>query len=461
MFTRVHPGLFRKTPEVRRYPEGIMARKPRDHSLESASGRLKLKPRKEPYWRQILPGTFLGYYRGERTSAWMVRQRAGTGYRAQRLGTPDDQAKADGDVVLSYGQAITLAQQVQVEKRQALPKHYADGLTLNDVVDAYLVGRQSEPGGRTGRVMPASTAKVSALSWGRYGHTKIGGQLVTSLDAKALRSWHAGIASQAVVNRGKVQPFDPRDAEQARARRSTANRVLTIAKAALRYGRDAGTLPDSLPDFWQRALPFSLGDDRPPRMLESDEVKRLLNASAPDLRELLSAALLTGGRYSELRTLRAGDYSADYGTVRLYQSKTGKTLSQPLTPEGRAFFDRSTAGKAPRAFLFTKSDGRPWEQCDITRPMRAAVAAAGLEDVTFKTTRATYGKFLLVATLDLELVAKALGHSDSRITRKHYADLLPSEVAAGVAKLPTMGIEVGTKVSAVGRKRTSRAGAVI
>ena len=89
------------------------------------------------------------------------------------------------------------------------------------------------------------------------------------------------------------------------------------------------------------------------------------------------------------------------------------------------------------------------EGCDEAEPdvWAAAVEAAKLEGVSFKTARATYGKLLLVATRDLELVAKALGHSDSRITRKHYARYLPSELARGVAKLPRLGVDTGTKVA--------------
>jgi integrase len=432
-----------------------VARNPRDHRLETREKRLKLAQAKEPYWRQLVPGTFLGYYRGARGSAWIVRQRSGKGYAAQRLGIADDHAPADGDVVLSYTQAVKRATEAQVEKRAPAPKHYGDGLTLNQVVDSYLEGRQSTPGGRSGRVMPASTAKVSALSWGRYGRQSIGQQLVTAIDAKALRAWHTGIAGQAASIRGKAQAFDKADPEQVRARRATANRVLTIAKAALRYARNTGTLPDSLPDYWQRVLPFALGDDPPPRMLEDDEAKRLLNAAEPDLRALLTAALMTGGRYSELRALRAADYAVDEGLVRLFQSKTGKTLWQPLTPEGRKFFDRVTAGKPGSALLFVRADGGAWGQSDVTRPMRDAVAAAKLAGVSFKATRATYGKRLLLATRDLELVAKALGHSDSRITRKHYAQYLPSELATAMNKMKPLGIAGDSKVSRIGiRRRT-------
>ena len=75
--------------------------------------------------------------------------------------------------------------------------------------------------------------------------------------------------------------------------------------------------------------------------------------------------------------------------------------------------------------------------------MSEAAGRAGLSDLSFKVTRATYGKLLLQVTQDIELVAKALGHSDSRITRKHYAQYLPSEVALALQKMPTLGVDIG------------------
>src|SRR3546814_1132419 len=119
-------------------------------------------------------------------------------------------------------------------------------------------------------------------------------------------------------------------------------------------------------------------------MLERDEIKRLLNAAQPDLRKVLTGALMTGGRRGELFALQVRDYSPDHGTVRLYQSKTGKTLLQPLTAAGVAFFDDATAGKAPMDLIFTRADGLPWGRSDIVRPMRDAVTAARLEAVSFQ-----------------------------------------------------------------------------
>lgn len=434
-----------------------MARLPREHRLETRQARLKLQVRGEPYWRQVVPGTFIGYRKGKRASAWIVRQRVGGAYAEQRIGTPDDAGEPDGDVVLTYAQAVARAQAVQVEERKPQPRHYGDGDTLNMLVEKYLEERQVTPGGRHNRVMAASTAKVSGQAWNAHGADSIGTKLVTALTAKDLRKWHASLAAKPATVRGKPQPFDPSDPEQVRARRSSANRVLTIPVAALNWARMHERLPNDMPDWWAHVAPFSLGDDPIPRMLDTDEITRLLNAAAPDLRLLLQGALMTGARLGDLRALRVRDYDPESETVRVAASKTYKTTWQPLTAEGVALFDRLTAGRSPGDYMFTREDGSPWSNSDVTRPMREARKASGLHDATFKVTRATYGKLLLLATKDLELVAKALGHSDSRITRKHYAALLPSEVKAGIARLPSLGFDTDDKVSRIGKKRRAAA----
>jgi integrase len=435
-----------------------MARKPVSNRqtgvrISTAEARSRLPVRREPYWIELVPGTAIGYAKGARDVSWFVRQRVAGAYRKQRIGTPDDGIKADGAVVLSYAQAVKQATTMQLDERKPLPRHYSDGLTLNQVFDDYIDQRQVTPGGRFNRVMPASTADMSKQVWERHARNDIGAKLVTGLDAKAMRKWHAGMATLAPTVRGKVQAFDQTDPEQVRSRRATANRILTMAKAALTWARQHDALPDDMADWWRNVSPFTLGDDPVPRMLDKDEITRLLNSTPKDLRTLLQGALMTGCRYGELCGLKVRDYDADHGTVRVFQSKTYKTLTQPLTVEGVTLFDALTAGRSKDAPIFTREGGEPWGRSDAAKPMALAVEAAKLDDVSFKTTRATYGKLLLIATKDIELVAKALGHSDSRITRKHYAALLPSEVKAGIAMLPALGIETESKVSKITKAR--------
>ena len=424
-----------------------MARLPREHRLETRDARAKLAARSEPYWRQIVPGTFLGYRKGKRGAAWIARQRQADGYAEQRIGTPDDTGAADGDVVLTYAQAVVRAQAVQVEERKPLPRHLGDGITLNAVMSEYIEDHLAGKGSQTN----------ARQLHRRHIEGTIGKKLVTALDAKQLRKWQREIIEKPPTIRGKAQAYDPSDPDQLRGRKASANRILSMIKAALNRAWRDDQLPSDLPTYWMKVEAYDLGDEPTPRMLERDEVTRLLNSAPPDLRQLLHGALMTGARRGDLLSLRCRAYDPDMQTVRIQVSKTGKTLIQPLTPEGSDMFEQLTAGRAPSDHVFTRADGRPWGKHDVQKPMVAAVKAAQLEGVSFKTTRATYGKFLLVATKDLELVAKALGHSDSRITRKHYAQYLPSEMAKGVAQLPALGITQESKVSRLGKKRQERA----
>lgn len=421
-----------------------LRRKPRPARLGTAESRANLTVQLEPYWATITPGTALGYYKGERDRSWFVRQRTGGRYVKTRIGTPDDHAVADGEVVLSHSQALNKALTLQVEQRTPQPRHYGDGMTLNEVmrryIEDYLPGKGSQ--------------KLTEQQWKRHIEPGIGRKLVTALDDSDLRKWVKGLITKPPAIRGKAQPFDPNDPEQLRQRKATANRTLTMVKAALtrawKHDRD---FPKDLPTYWTKVEPFALGEEPEPRMLDTSEVKRLLKEADPDLKTLLQGALMTGARRGELIALTVRAYDPATRTLRIYQSKTGKTLTQPLTPEGAELFDSLTVGRDPDAPLFTRADGRGWARGDAIRPMRAAVEAAKLEDVSFKTMRATYGKMLLVATKDIELVAKALGHSDSRVTRKHYARYLTDDLARGIAQLPALGFVTESKVVRIaGRK---------
>jgi integrase len=423
-----------------------LPRTPKDSRIETVAARARLRVRSEPYWRSIAQAVAIGYRKSAGASAWILRSRSGGKYAERRIATPDDQLRADGEVVLTYHQAVERARSMAAEVAQAAPRYYGDSITLNDVFDRYIEARTSQPGGRQGRLMSEYNARLARRSWTRYTSAGIGAEPVQMLTAEKLRAWHASIASQAPTTRGKPMPFDASDADQVRARRHTANRQLANLKAALTWARGAELLPASMADSWTRVKKFQLGEDPIPRMLTQSEVTRLLNSAAPDLRALLTGALMTGARVGDLARLRVIDYDADNGVVRLEQGKTGKLLWQPLTDEGRAFFERSTAGKRAEANIFERADGSRWAQADHLRPMREAAQRAGLEGVSFKVTRATYGKLLLLATRDIELVARALGHSDSRITRKHYAAHLPGEVARGIQSMPALGIDTTSNV---------------
>ena len=105
----------------------------------------------------------------------------------------------------------------------------------------------------------------------------------------------------------KGRDADPGDAEAVRRRRSSANRTLTILKAALNHAWREGKTPSD--DAWRRVRPFPEADAARVRYLNTDEARRLLNACDEDFRKIVEAALLTGARYGELAAMTVSDFN--------------------------------------------------------------------------------------------------------------------------------------------------------
>ena len=81
---------------------GSIARTVRDANLGTRAARAL----KRPYYRLILQGLHLGYYRGTRTGSWSARWFIGGGrYEETRLVAADDIADVDGVAILSFSQA--------------------------------------------------------------------------------------------------------------------------------------------------------------------------------------------------------------------------------------------------------------------------------------------------------------------------------------------------------------------
>jgi integrase len=106
--------------------------------------------------------------------------------------------------------------------------------------------------------------------------------------------------------------------------------------------------------------------------LTIEECRRLINASPPEFRRLVQAALTTGARYGELCRLQARDFDPDSGTVAIQISKTGRPRRIILTNEGVALFRELCAGRASDEILVRRQGGQPWGTSNQAAPMREA-----------------------------------------------------------------------------------------
>lgn len=408
-----------------------MPRAPRDHRLETREARGRLKRAPDPYWRQLHAGLFLGYRKGTGSGSWYVRTYEGGRYRKQKLALADDHADADGVAVLSYRQATRKA-------LEGIAPERIHGYTVGDALDDYLAEIEN-------RTRSAEKTRYKAESDIR---PKLGSVAVESLTPARIRGWLNELAKP----RGSADEPRKDDPDAKRRRQATANRVLTVLKAALNQAyRDGKVDSDSA---WRRVRPFRDADQPKIRFLSHDEARRLVNATDAEFRPLVRAALLTGARYGELIRMQAGDYDPDSKTVRVRYSKTGKGRHVYLTDEGVRLFDSITAGKKHGDLVFLRADGEPWGTSHQIRRMRDTCNRAGIDPpVGFHVLRHTYGSLLAAQGVPLQVIAQALGHADTRMTQRHYAHLQPDYVADTVrAALPDFGGD-DTKVKPMRRRR--------
>lgn len=453
-----------------------MARTKRSAKLDTRSARLLLASGKR-HQSQIEPGRYLIYQRPKNLAAgsWLARWADLTAdkQRQYKLGTADDYSEADGARTLSWKQAnekagVWFKAQDETARREAGGEAVNRGpFTVNDALDLYF-----QDGERRG-VKGLSRDIQRAGAWIRPELGVVG---VATLTRKRIESWQTKVAESPRRVRTK-SPSDPGESvpkprefkiprttkpspsppeppstdEEKRARKDSANRVLTVLKAALNHAldrrEDTGVTNG---DAWLTVKPYRETTKARIRFLDQEDQVSLVKACLPDFRRLVQGGLLTGARYSELARVQAGDFNSMAGTVFIAESKSGLSRHVALTEEGRTFFSRLTTGKAAGELVFLRDSalrkkrialGNTWGHGDTARLMREACKSANLEPLTFHELRHSYASMLVNRGVPLLYVATQLGHSNTRMVEKHYGHLAPNALADSIRNLvPILGI---------------------
>ena len=416
-----------------------MARTVRNAKLDSRSGRTKLEVRREPHWVVISKGCALGYRKTSGNGTWVARYRDDAGKQHYHsLGAADDAMDADGGgLCITYADAQRAADSwFKLAARgfeEQAPRHGA--YTVGLAVDDYLVDYQRRGGKSYVRTKGAIASQISPS----LGHIQL-----AKLSKRKIEAWHEDLAKAPARLRtkpGDTQKYreNTKGVEDLRRRKSTANRLLSVLKAALNFAYSNRHV--SSDDAWRSVKPFREVDAARVRYLNDDESKRLVNACAEDFRCLVQAALLSGARYGELLALKVSDFNADSGTVHIQISKSGKPRHIVLSTEGQKFISQMALGKKPDALLFTRADNEQWGTSHQHRPFKSAISIAKLGAMSFHELRHTYASRLIMGGAPLAVVAAQLGHSDTRMVEKHYGHMAPSYVADTVrASFGEMGI---------------------
>ena len=455
-----------------------------DSSLRSRSARGELAPSTEnPYWAKLGPNQALGYHKPQKgAGTWRARLYFPESkvFKKTALGTADDILQADGGGILDYKQAR--------DKTEAWFKdctneatRIAGGevpqvgpFTVADALKAYF-----EDGKRRG-VKGLDRDELRAGAWIT---PELGPVEVAKLTRRRLETWLTKTAEAArrvrtpkpaapgtpvpqprnfktprVPKAPPVAPAPPSTEDEKRARKDSANRVLTTLKAALNHAMDR-RLVSCTGEAWRETKPYRGTTKARVRFLSVEDQVRLVNVCPADFRRLVKGALFTGGRYGELARATIQDFDPTGGTLFLIGKGTGegKPRRVVLTEEGQAFFQEMAAGRPAGDLLFLRDQverrnrqevGFAWGHSDQARFMTKACEASGLDPLGFHELRHSYASMLVNAGCPLVYVAAQLGHSDTRMVEKHYGHLAPNALAESVrALMPKLGFGTAPKVA--------------
>ena len=413
-----------------------MAQRANRVKLDSPTARKRLVASQSVYWNTVSRGCSLGYRRSANNSAgiWKVKyvppKDAGGSSTARRIqetiGAADDVLGADGVTVLSYEQARKKANEwfpTALQKATGLIPQRRD-YTVEDACGDYLNALEGRKPTYTSRKV-INAVIVPAL----------GKVAVEKLTRARIEQWLKDIAEN--PRRKPRHDLKPDDDEARRRRKDSANRYLTILRAALTRALADGKVACS-GLAWKSVKPFAQVDQRRTRFLSDDEARKIVEKCGPDFGLLVRAALFSGCRYGELARLLISDFDAGAGTLFVSHSKSGKPRQVYLDPEAIQFFTAVCHKHRRNDFIFADG-GNQWKKDSAKGLMEAACKAAEIEPLTFHELRHSAASRWARQGLSLGEIAQQLGHADIRMTQR-YAHLCQQTLANKVRRMPAMGI---------------------
>jgi integrase len=246
------------------------------------------------------------------------------------------------------------------------------------------------------------------------------------------------------LTRGQVQRLI--DDIAAVRRPATAQNVHHTIRAAL----SSAVRDELVPRNVAMLVQGPSSDHTPSAILDTASARRLVDSCEGVLRPLVTLALATGARKSELLGLLWADVGPE--DIRIWQQLAWQDGEPVLRPPKTRASNRTVALPpfaataltdwrriqareqlaagpkwADRGLVFTDAHGEPLTPYAIRRAFSAALATAGVQRVTFHSLRHTFASLVVSATRDFKAAGAALGHSSAAMTGDVYAHLLPEQ----------------------------------
>lgn len=390
----------------------------------------RLDFRASPYWHTLLEGRHIGIHRPDDTMCnWTARVLTKDKRYLQKCLGP---ALDIGRGVINYHQAIQRAfdwfasPKIEAVVGQPRPRGRTKAVNFCPFGKVYSVGHALKD--------YTDWTRISRSAGGHYNNLiLINHHLVSNFCSIPLEQFNATHLRNLALQVLETQPkhgfsnFKPPvqledlTPEELRKRKRTFNSLVTILRMAFRQAWESGNIESERPWRCLKRVPVVHSPRRV--FLSRDECERLLVHCTPALKLLVLGALYTGCRVGELANLTVEDVGFQGFGIRIEAFKRSPARFVFLPDEGMAFFLSCCENKDGRERVFRSDKGKIWSR-QHTGLFRRAVAKAGLpRSFVFHGLRHTYASDLIRNGVGMDVVARQLGHADTRTVAQTYGHL--------------------------------------
>lgn len=164
------------------------------------------------------------------------------------------------------------------------------------------------------------------------------------------------------------------------------------------------------------------------RYLEKDEIGRLIDNCADYLKPIVTVAVFTGMRKSEVLNLVWKEVDLGRGLIQLHDTKNGESRAVYLNKSVVAAL-REQKLKSDGLYVFRSEMGKPY--VNLTKSFASALARSGITNFRFHDLRHTFASQLVMSGIDLNTVRELMGHKSIEMTLR-YAHLSPDHKSRAV-----------------------------
>ena len=310
--------------------------------LSKVKNRDALKPRREPYWHKISQSNHLGFRKlnNDSKGTWLARA-----YDSHTTKKPQ---KSLGDF-LAYPDHLRF----EMAQKSALEwfTHIGRGgstqeVTIKDVCDNY-VDYLLQKGNEKSSLDASKRFKAYVLDDSRFAQTPL-----SKLTPKHIQTWRNKLRDEpakAGKNKGKKRSD------------SSLNRDMTPFRAALNLAKDQRHITD---DFaWSKELrPIKDADKSRDIYLAKDERELIISKAPADLAQFIKISTLIPLRPDAIANLTTGDFNKRQRTLFIPKDKANAKRTIPIGIQLFDFLEGVTKDKLPKAYIFTRANGMPWEK---------------------------------------------------------------------------------------------------